>query len=153
MIILLLLFLRLFLLALDRQYAVGHLDLDVLLIDPRQVGVDFIGVVFFNVIHRRNGDPGLGRPERLDAERRPSERQPERTRGEVLARATASFGPKARAALRRRAFARTRSPSWAIAMPRSASAGASSRKATRFSAPRGSPAASARAAAVISESI
>src|SRR5262245_21127282 len=38
-------------------------------------------------------------------------------------------------------------------MPRSASAGASSRRATRFSAPRGSPAASARAAAVISESI
>jgi hypothetical protein len=38
-------------------------------------------------------------------------------------------------------------------MPRSASAGASSRRATRFRAPRGSPAASARAAAVISESI
>src|SRR5438445_4840265 len=38
-------------------------------------------------------------------------------------------------------------------MPRSARAGASSRRATRFSAPRGSPAASARAAAVISESI
>src|SRR5579884_3851433 len=69
------------------------------------------------------------------------------------ARATASFGPKARAALRRRAFARTRSPSCAIAMPRSASAGGSSRRATRFSAPRASPAASARAAAVISESI
>ena len=69
------------------------------------------------------------------------------------ARATASFGPKARAARRRRAFARTRSPSCAIAMPRSASAGASSRRATRFNAPRGSPAASARAAAVISESI
>src|SRR5262249_61205548 len=34
-----------------------------------------------------------------------------------------------------------------------ASAGASSRKAIRFSAPRGSPAARARAAAVISESI
>ena len=44
------------------------------------------------------------------------------------ARATASFGPKARAALRSSAFARTRSPSCAIAMPRSASAGASSRK-------------------------
>ena len=54
---------------------------------------------------------------------------------------------------RRSAFARTRSPSCAIAMPRSASAGASSRRATRFNAPRGSPAASARAAAVISESI
>src|SRR5260370_32349338 len=70
-----------------------------------------------------------------------------------LARATASFGPKARAAFRRRAFARTRSPSCAIAMPRSARAGASSRKATRFNAPSGSPVASARAAAVISESI
>src|SRR4029077_12695488 len=70
-----------------------------------------------------------------------------------LARASASFGPKARAALRRRAFARRRSPSCAIATPRSASAGASLRRATRFRAPRGSPAASARAAAVISESI
>ena len=50
-------------------------------------------------------------------------------------------------------FARTRSPSCAIAMPRSARAGASSRRATRFSAPSGSPAASARPAAVISESI
>ena len=68
-----------------------------------------------------------------------------------LARATASFGPKARAAAQS-AFARTRSPNWAIAMPRSASAGASSRNAMRFSAPSGSPAASARAAAVISES-
>jgi hypothetical protein len=70
-----------------------------------------------------------------------------------LARATASFGPKARAARHRRSFARTRSPICAIAMPRSASAGASSRRATRFNAPRGSPAASARAAAVIGESI
>ena len=70
-----------------------------------------------------------------------------------LARATAPFGPKAREARRRRAFARTRSPRCAIAMPRGARAGASSRRATRFNAPRGSPAASARAAAVISESI
>src|SRR5262249_19850254 len=62
-------------------------------------------------------------------------------------------GPKRRAALRRSIFARARSPSCAIAMPRSASAGASSRSATRLSAPIGSPAASARAAAVISESI
>src|SRR5262245_51306580 len=69
------------------------------------------------------------------------------------ARATASFGPNARADRRTRAFARTRSPSCAIAMPRSASAGASSRSATRFNAPSGSPAASARAAAVIRESI
>src|SRR5262245_15098637 len=68
------------------------------------------------------------------------------------ARATASLGPKARAALRKSPFARTRSPSCAMAMPLSASAGASSLSATRFSAPSGSPAASARAAAVISES-
>ena len=40
-----------------------------------------------------------------------------------------------------------------MAMPRSASAGGSSRSATRFKAASGSPAASARAAAVISESI
>jgi hypothetical protein len=40
-----------------------------------------------------------------------------------------------------------------MAMPRSASAGASFLRATRFSAPSGSPAASARAAAVIMESI
>ncbi len=53
-----------------------------------------------------------------------------------LARATASLAPKARAARRSSVFARTRSPSCAIAMPRSASAGASSRRATRFSAPR-----------------
>src|ERR1700752_3539269 len=70
-----------------------------------------------------------------------------------LARATGSLGPKARAASRRSSFARAKSPSCAIAMPRSASAAASSRSATRFNAPRGSPAASARAAAVIRESI
>ena len=70
-----------------------------------------------------------------------------------LARATASFGPKPRAARRSSVLARSRSPSCAIAMPRSASAGGSSRKATRSSAPSGSPAASASAAAVISESI
>src|SRR4029450_2033590 len=70
-----------------------------------------------------------------------------------LARATASFGPKVRAARRKRSLARRDSPSCATAMPRSASAGASSRSATRFNAPRGSPAASARAAAVINESI
>src|SRR5262245_34501793 len=68
------------------------------------------------------------------------------------ARATASFGPKARAARRRSVLARTKSPSCAMAMPRSASAGASPRKATRFNAPSGSPAASARPAAVIRES-
>src|SRR5262245_16028831 len=70
-----------------------------------------------------------------------------------LARDTASFGPKPRAALRSRVLARTKSPSCAIATPRSASAGASSRRATRFSAPSGSPVASARAAAEINESI
>src|SRR6185437_15952442 len=53
---------------------------------------------------------------------------------------------KARAALRSRSLARTSSPSCAIAMPRSASAGASSRSATRFNAPSGLPAASARSA-------
>src|SRR5690606_15252420 len=47
----------------------------------------------------------------------------------------------------------SRLPSCAIAMPRIASAGASSRRATRFNAPSGSPKASARPAAVISESI
>ena len=49
--------------------------------------------------------------------------------------------------------ARPRSPSWAIAIPRSASAAASSRSATRLSAPSGSPARCARPAAVIEESI
>jgi hypothetical protein len=44
-------------------------------------------------------------------------------------------------------------PCWTIAMSRSASAAASSRNATRFKAPRGSPASSACAAAVISDSI
>ena len=63
------------------------------------------------------------------------------------------FRAKGARRLSQQTFARTRSPSWAIAMPRSASAGASLRRATRFSAPRGSPAASACAAAVISESI
>src|ERR1700724_2706264 len=45
------------------------------------------------------------------------------------------------------------STSAASAVPRGARPGGSSRRATRFSAPRGSPAASARAAAVIRESI
>ena len=71
----------------------------------------------------------------------------------LLRRAARGFGPKPLAARRSRTFALTRSPSCAIAMPRSASAGGSSRSAIRFSAPSGSPAASARAAAVISESI
>ncbi|MGY4285871.1 hypothetical protein ACVWXO_005091 [Bradyrhizobium sp. LM2.7] len=70
-----------------------------------------------------------------------------------LARATASLGPKARAALRSSVFAFARSPSCAIAIPRNASEGASLRNATRFNAPSGSPASSARAAAVISDSI
>ena len=63
------------------------------------------------------------------------------------------FGLKARRADRSSACARWKSPSCAIAIPRSASAGASSRSATRFNAPRGSPLARARAAAVIRESI
>ena len=70
-----------------------------------------------------------------------------------LARATVSLDRKRALHCRNRVFARTRSPSCAIAMPRSARAGASSRSATRFNAPRRSPAASARAAAVISDSI
>src|ERR1700691_3426801 len=70
-----------------------------------------------------------------------------------LARAKDSLGLKARRADRSHACARWKSPSCAIAMPRSASAGASSRSATRFNAPRGSPLARARAAAVIRESI
>jgi hypothetical protein len=86
--------------------------------------------------------PGRARRARSRPRRRGTSRGPRplsgRRRAPPFARAT---------------FARTRSPSCAIAMPRSASAGASSRRATRFSAPRGSPAASARAAAVISESI
>ncbi len=49
--------------------------------------------------------------------------------------------------------ARPRSPSWAIAIPRSARAAGSSRRATRLSAPSGSAARSARPAAVIEESI
>ena len=68
-----------------------------------------------------------------------------------LARATASFGPNPRAARRRRAFARTRSPSCAIAMPRSAR-----RVVTQGDPVQGAEGitlASARAAAVISESI
>ena len=49
--------------------------------------------------------------------------------------------------------ARACSPSCAIAMPRRASAGGSSRRLTRLSAPSASPAARARAAAAIRESI
>jgi hypothetical protein len=52
-----------------------------------------------------------------------------------------------------RHYERPISPNCAIAIPRSASASGSSRSATRFSAASGSPAASARAAAVINESI
>jgi hypothetical protein len=71
-----------------------------------------------------------------------------------LARATASFGPKARAALRTSAFARTRSPNCAIATPparaqgrRHAGRPASMRRADQITCRE-----SARAA-VISESI
>ncbi len=66
--------------------------------------------------------------------------------------ASRSRAPNPRAARRRSLRARSYSPSCAIAMPRSASAGGSSRSATRFNAPIGSPAASARAAAATRES-
>ncbi|KAG1164378.1 hypothetical protein G6F35_019057 [Rhizopus arrhizus] len=56
----------------------------------------------------------------------------------------ASVAPTALAARRNSALDRTKSPSCAIAIPRNASAGASSRSATWFSAPSGSPAANAR---------
>ena len=69
------------------------------------------------------------------------------------ARASGSFAPNPRAAPRSKVFAFTKSPSCAIAMPRSASAGGSLRSATSFSAPSGSPAASERPAALINESI
>ena len=49
--------------------------------------------------------------------------------------------------------ARSYSPSFAIAMPRRASAIGSSRSATRLSAPSGSPAASERAAEAMRESM
>jgi len=68
------------------------------------------------------------------------------------ARSTVSRGPKDLAARRKSSRARPRSPSWAIAIPRSARAAGSSRRATRLSAPSGSPARSARPAAVIEES-
>ena len=61
------------------------------------------------------------------------------------ARPSASFGPKPRAARRNSLRAVSSSPSCAMAMPRSASAGGSPRRATPFSAPSGSPAAKARA--------
>lgn len=60
------------------------------------------------------------------------------------ARATGSREPKVRAAECNSSLARANSPGWAIAMPCRASAGASSRSATRFSAASGSPVASAR---------
>src|SRR5271165_5385798 len=82
--VLLLLFLLLALLALDGQDAVGHFDLDVLLVHPGKIGVDFISVVAFDEIDRRERDPGLGRPEGLNVEHRPSERQPERAHIEVV---------------------------------------------------------------------
>src|SRR5690606_23143268 len=69
------------------------------------------------------------------------------------ARASAARGPNARAASRISRRARSRSPNCATALPRTASAGASSRRATRFSAPSASPAASARAAAAIEASM
>src|SRR3989442_1075928 len=74
--------------------------------------------------------------------------------------ARGALGPSERSARRLRPEASHRDPrnDQLVGGPRrrrerSGGAGASSRKATRFSAPKGSPAASARAAAVISESI
>ena len=91
--------------------------------------------------------PCIGQPRSRETSAISASATTHRARADGLPRA------EGRAARRSSAFARTRSPSCAIAMPRSASAGASSRRATRFNAPSGSPAASARAAAVISESI
>ena len=112
---------------------------------PRMRGIDAVAVRFER------------RPRRVERLRRPAEvarDQRDLGLGDDAARAGHRL-LRTEGARRARssAFARTRSPSCAIAMPRSASAGASSRKATRFSAPSGSPAASARAAAVISESM
>jgi hypothetical protein len=135
-----------------------------------RAGEDALGVVEPTDQHERR-DLEIARVRGVDAvavrfERRP--RRVERLRGPAeVARDERDLGlgddaPRAGHGLLRtegarrasqQAFARARSPSCAIAMPRSASAGASSRNATRLSAPRGSPAASARAAAVISESI
>ncbi|MDE2226309.1 MAG: DUF899 domain-containing protein, partial [Xanthomonadaceae bacterium] len=64
-----------------------------------------------------------------------------------------SLLPNVRSARRTSTLARSKSPSCAIAMPRNASAGGSSRNAMRLSAPSGSPTANARAAAVINESM
>ena len=61
--------------------------------------------------------------------------------------------PKARAARRSSSRARASSPSWAMAIPRNASAGGSSRRAIGLRAPSASPAARARAAAAIEESM
>ena len=58
-----------------------------------------------------------------------------------------------RAARRKSSLAFDKSPSCDMAIPRKASAGASSRSAIRSSAPKGSPALSARPAAVMSESM
>src|SRR6266511_1212611 len=69
------------------------------------------------------------------------------------ARASSSWAPKPRAARRRSSRARGCSPSWAMAMPRRASAGGSSRRATRLRALSVSPTTRARAAAAIRESI
>ena len=111
---------------------------------PRVRGVDPVAVRFER------------RPRRVERLRRPAQvARGERDLGfgdDAPRAGHGLFGPKARAARRRRAFARTRSPSCAIAMPRSASRRVVA-QGDRCNAPRGSPATSARAAAVISESI
>jgi hypothetical protein len=82
-----------------------------------------------------------------------SSRRPIRSSRRISDSAHARHSDGHRALRASPALRRAYSPSCFIAMPRSASAGGSSRKATRFNAPRGSPAASARAAALINESI
>jgi hypothetical protein len=118
---------------------------------------------------RRDGRPSSrrrtsgGARGRRSAGRRALERRPGRQRPGGRARARPARSParpcaaRARHRLLRAGRARCAppgflaSPSCAMAMPAHAT-GASSRRATRFRAPSGSPAASARAAAVISES-
>ena len=98
------------------------------------------------------------RPRRVERLRRPAQVARRRARSRPRRRRTSRGPPPLSDRRRARLFAtapslerdRRAAPSRCLA---SASAGASSRSATRFNAPSGSPAASARAAAVISESI
>src|SRR5271165_6027126 len=92
--VLVLLFLVLLLLALDRQDAIRDLDLDVLLVEPGQLGGQLESILLLDQVDGRRRDPGLRLPERLDIERRPAERQLERVHGEVLEQPV-NFAPKA----------------------------------------------------------